>query len=267
MVDFDRKFRQQHEVRDKFVHDIARGKVKGSYAVATYGRVIVGADEKNVPVKTIDGVTDGTIPVPPEVGEQMSIVSTSANDTNGGTGIHSLIIEYLDHNLVPSYELILLDGLTPVVTIATDIRWIQHIYAASVGTTLLAEGDVIISGVTSGQYYEKIFTGERSIATSFFRVPRGKRLMIESYFAGSSSGTAAARGRIEFSTTKISGLDQTEAGLLYPNFGILTQDSTAVINIDLPVKIDEGVIVGFLASTDKGVRVTAGFGGWIEDAE
>ncbi len=42
--------------------------------------------------------TATTIPLPPSAGTQMTVVSTSANDTNGGTGINNVEIHYVDAN-------------------------------------------------------------------------------------------------------------------------------------------------------------------------
>jgi hypothetical protein len=57
---------------------------------------------------------------------QRSVKSTSANDANpAGTGATEVRITYLDSNYVLKTEDVLLNGLTAVATVATDIRFIE----------------------------------------------------------------------------------------------------------------------------------------------
>ena len=62
----------------------------------------------------------------------MKLASTSANDTAAGTGIRKVRIHYLDADHVPHEEVVTLNGLTAVNTVATDIYRINRLHADEV---------------------------------------------------------------------------------------------------------------------------------------
>jgi len=68
---------------------------------------------------------------------QRSVVSTSVQDAAAGTGSKQVRIIYLDSNYVQRTEDVVLNGTTPVNTVATDIRFIEDFFviqgAAAVG--------------------------------------------------------------------------------------------------------------------------------------
>ena len=53
-----------------------------------------------------------TLPIPPNAGEQMSVVSTSAADSSVGTGARTIQIRYLNNNGDPKEETITTNGTT-----------------------------------------------------------------------------------------------------------------------------------------------------------
>src|SRR3990172_7622115 len=79
-----------------------------------------------------DDVWEGTattIPIPASAGEQMTIVSTSAADTLAGTGVQKVDVMYIDANGVEQTEVVNLNGVTPVNTVATNIRFINAFHS------------------------------------------------------------------------------------------------------------------------------------------
>lgn len=73
--------------------------------------------------------------VEPTTQAQRSIVSTSANDTALGTGARQVAITYMDTACTARFtEVVTLNGLTPVNTVATDIHYIESIVVVSVGS-------------------------------------------------------------------------------------------------------------------------------------
>ena len=83
-------------------------------------------------------------------GKQLSIVSTSAQDGVGGTGIRKVYLEYWDSNWVFRSEVIDMNGLAEVNSAATDIYRIEALYAILTGTAGTAEGTVTMSDVPAG---------------------------------------------------------------------------------------------------------------------
>lgn len=92
-----------------------------------------------------------------------------------------------------------MNGTTPVDTSASDIRFVQCVHAEELGSGKAAAGNITLSH--SGTNYAVIATGKRRCESSFRRVPAGKRLMIKSMYAGSSSGSAAASSIVRFVMT------------------------------------------------------------------
>lgn len=256
----DRHWQQQYLKTGDYEHEIARGHVKGAYPYSTYGKLIAGSGVTSTLVRDQDGTV---LYVPASTGVQMSLVSTSAADAAAGTGARTLVIEYLNGTLDSSVELITLNGLTPVLTQATDIRWVQNMYVATAGSGLAVAGQIDLTH--GGVVYSRLATGARANHSSFRRVPRGKMLYITSMFAGSASGTAATSTLVELVTTQVDGLDQQETGLYYKQAGIALQDSSSTLSLKMPLPVGPGQIVGFVATCDKGATITAGLTGWVED--
>src|SRR5512135_2461251 len=76
----------------------------------------------------------------PTTPQQMQVVSSSANDTAAGTGVQSVYIHYLDTNYADRFEIVTLNGVTPVNTVATNILRINGVHSQTVGTGGVAAG-------------------------------------------------------------------------------------------------------------------------------
>lgn len=83
-------------------------------------------------------------------GKQLSIVSASAQDGPGGTGIRKVYLEYWDSDWVFRSEVIDMNGLTEVNTAATDIYRIEALYAILTGIAGTAVGAITMSDVPAG---------------------------------------------------------------------------------------------------------------------
>jgi hypothetical protein len=181
-------------------------------------------------------------------------VSSSASDTG------EIVIRYLDGNLISRNERLQLDGTTPVLTQATDIRAVNNVYyvdgAGVIGNVVATNG-----GVT----YFRLNIGDIQFNTSMQRVPAGKRLMINGLYGGSVSGSSDSRTTLKLETSFINGDSFANTGLLHPVAAIALQDSSSTLGGFGPFPIPAGEWVGFTASCDKSADVVAGLFGWIED--
>lgn len=82
---------------------------------------------------------------------QRSIVSSSVNDTNGGTGIRKVKLTYYDGTGAgPFEEIITLNGTTAVNTVATNIRFLESIKSTEVGSNGSAVGTISLKTQTGG---------------------------------------------------------------------------------------------------------------------
>jgi len=228
--------------------DIARGNVPGSIPFSAYGERIVSGSGTSLIWET--GMPT-TLTVPDSI--QLTLVSTSASDTE------NIAIKYLDGNLLEQTEVVTLNGLTPVTTVATNIRAINNAYSQNgpvVGT---------ISFMNGGVTYATIRPNDLQFHTSVQRVPADKRMMVDSLFAGSASGSSDSRVTIRFVTSFINGDSFAEDGYLPPVAGISVQDSSTTLAGFGPFPIPAGEWVGLTAKWDKAADITAGYFGYLED--
>jgi len=229
--------------------DIARGNVPGSVPFSTFGEGLFTGSGSSIVWQT--GMP-ATLTVPNSI--QLTLVSTSASD------VGNIVIKYLDGNLLEQYEVVALNGTTPVVTVATDIRAINNAYSTFGpvnGTITLTNG-----GVT----YGRMTAGDLQFHTSMIRVPSNKRLMLTGVYAGSASGSSASRVVISLVTSFINGDSFAEEGYLHPLAAVAFQDNSATFPNFGPFPIPSGEWVGFKAKWDKDADITAGMFGYMEDA-
>lgn len=253
----DSHWQQQYTKFGSYENEVSRGNVRGAYPVSSYGKLITAGGVTRTLVRDFDG---SALTVPQSV--QLTLVSDSANDSALGTGARTVVLEYLNGDLELSFEVISLNGTTSVNSVATDIRWVEAIHVATAGSGGVAAGT--ITAVNGGTTYAQISPSERTMHSSFFRVPAGKKLYINSMYGGSSSGTAATSTLLQLVSTQVNGLDQQETGLFYSQAGIALQDNSTALSLTMPLPVTAGHIVGFIATCDKGATITAGFTGWVE---
>jgi len=150
--------------------------------------------------------TATTIPTPADAGEQMEVVSTSANDDGNpvGTGIRTLDVHYLDASGNEGSETITMDGTTPVALIETNIRFVQDMHSATVGSNGVAEGDITIyKQGASSTIYSIIETGGNKAIVPHRMVPLGKKLHMRGWHAEEAQGK---RGAFRIRSTDMEGV-------------------------------------------------------------
>ncbi|MDD1616299.1 MAG: hypothetical protein LUQ28_07295 [Methylococcaceae bacterium] len=247
---------------NQFMVEIARGNVAGAEPFAAYGRYVATGATTNHIIWP-----DGDYNIPPPTGVQMSIVSTSANDDGSpvGTGIRTMDIHYLDDTLTPQVENITLNGLTPVLTVATNIRFIQCMHMLTVGSLKTAAG--VVTASNSAIVYSQIDAGSRRCAASARMVPKGKKLFVAGAVGSSVSGTAAASSQIKISASYFDGHDLTSQGVYMPFGSIGVQDNAVPYTFPLPAgPFPAGTIVLMEVTVDKAATITGDWFGWLEDA-
>jgi len=207
-----------------------------------------------------------TQPYPVDAGEQLIIVSTSAEDdpdkggATPGTGIHTLHLHYLDAAGAPQTEDIELDGTTPVTLTETNVRFVQLMHTLTAGTTGAAVGTITLykSGAAA-TVYGHIAIGTNKTLSPMMMVPAGKTLYITQGFASAADKSVDIRLR----ATAV-------AGELIPNVfiaqGVGSLRDTAIVRSPR-IKIPSLAIVKmtcYVPATKAGADVSGGWSGWIE---
>jgi hypothetical protein len=237
---------------------IAKGLIAGAYSLNSFGERTTAGAETNYPVWP-----DGVFNSPAAAGVQMSVVSTSANDSSAGTNIRTIEIHYLDANLAPLIEVVTMNGITPVLTVATNIRFIQCLHLLTAGGTYAAAGTITASN--GGIVYSQISIGETRCSSSFRMVPAGKVLYINAMIGSSISGTAAARTIIKFVSNQVENNTFTNPVVLIPLNSIGLQDNAATLPTPPQQGFNAGSIVGFTHTSDKAAIISASFFGHVEN--
>ena len=242
--------------------EIARGNVPGATSFYGYGQHTTTTALTNHVIWP-----DGIFNLPPTAGVQISVVSTSAADDGNpvGTGVRTMDIHYLDANLNPLVETITLNGITPVLTVATNIRFIQCMHILSVGSAKSAVG--IITATSSAVIYAQIDALSRRCASTARMVPIGKKLFVAGATGGSISGTAASGAIIKISSSYFEGHDFTQYGMYIPFGSISSQDMSVAYSFPIPAgPFPAGSVVLMEVTVDKAATITGNWYGWLENA-
>jgi len=247
---------------DAYAADVSRWKVPWAEPFSAYWELITSTWRTNHLVWPLDNTPN--LSVPDVAGVQMTLVSDDAeDDKDAGDWIRSLHIHYLDWDLNAQVEELELEWVTPVTTIATDIRFIQCMHIWEFWSAKSAVWN--ISATNTWTTYSYILVWSRRCSSSARRVPAWKRLMIKSMYAGATSGTAAARVTVRLVTTWIAHHDYTEDALTIPQAAISFQDWSEALVLDQPFPVPAWVVIAFETTCDKAASITAWYIWYLED--
>jgi len=214
-----------------------------SYALAVTGQPVHEAGAANISL----------------TGVQLSFVSTSAQDSAAGTGVRTLIMSYIEHStLAAKTEIIAMNGTTPVLTVAINIRFVNSLTMLTAGTGTAPAGT--ITATDGGITYGQIAVGHKVQASSYRMVPAGKVFVPHEIIASSNSGTAAAQAVFH--------IVNWSASLPYwiPSNAAGVQDGSIIISLKAGRAVPAGSIIGIEVTLNKGAEVTASIVGHLENA-
>jgi len=247
-------------VPNDYLLSVARGKVSGAQPFGAYGEITTGGAASGLLWP------NGVFTFPAAAGVQMRVVSTSAADAAAGTGARTIDLHYLDADLAEQVETVTLNGTTPVNTVATNIRFIQCMHLVTFGSGKAAAGNISATNLAASENYGYIAAGKLRCSSSLRMVPAGKRLMIDSFYGGGVSGTAAAAVTLHLATPTFDGHDFTVDNLFMPLNAGAFQDMSSGLRIGCPLSFTAGQSVGMTYTTDKAATVVGSWFGWLENA-
>jgi len=150
---------------------------------------------------------DEIIPVPPDAGERMTVVSESNNDRQAGggqQGVWEVKIQYIDAAGAEQEETITMNGTNGVNTTANDIRFINNIYATDVGSSGSASGHIKIHQFGDNrEVYNMIYAGTTTSTVPNYMVPLGKTLVLAGWHIAAAD---SRRAFIKVSSTDVNGV-------------------------------------------------------------
>ena len=239
--------------------DVARGKVAGARQaqIEGYTKGIINGTRD---VSEL-GVND--IPIPSLAGETMQVVSTSANDTDGGSGIHSVIIEYIEPitEVLKSIE-VALSGTT-AVTIPVPIAFVSDMYTKMANNlNVKALGDITI--FNGANIYNKISIGGNKSLTLFRYIPKNKNFYVTSLAVSGNSKAISIRLRANI-TDNLTSLDTFITRAVE-----VSAEGACLITFDPPMVIIGGHYLkasSFSETVDSNGIVSVGLNGWLEQKD
>lgn len=256
--------------KDYFV-GVAEGDISGHNAINKLGyNAAVGTSEEDV-------WFGSSVYTFPAAAQQMELVSTSVEDDplkadlSVGTGIHTVIIYYLDNTYTARTEQVQLNGTGVVTTAANNILRVNDIRAWVCGTGYKAAGTISIRNLADTPVYRYIGTGYTRSRCSIYTVPLTKTLYIMNWFVGVGGLNAANNARVTLKATYNElGSNYTTgtvlgAGFFMPMAEVLLPNGNVQREFTIPIMIPATCDVKVSAYSDAGSSfVGTSYRGWIE---
>ena len=114
-------------------------------------------------------------------------VTSTGNDTVGGTGARYITIEGLDNDYKQITERVELDSTTPQVTSQSFLR-VQRAYVQEVGTLGQNENLISITATTGGSVQADIEAGDGQTEKTQYTVPAGYKVYIYQWIVSAGKG-------------------------------------------------------------------------------
>ena len=181
---------------EPFELQVSRGQIQGHRSVIVFG---FNPD--------VDATQVSVWPLPslitfPASALQMTVSSTSANDTSAGTGARTIVVQGLDANYNEVTETVTMNGQT-AVTMTTSLLRVNYAYVATAGSANSAVGDIYIGTgtVTAGvpaTTYDIIKLDYNNTTTGSYTIPAGYTAYVTQglFSAGQAGGSNQVQGRL-----------------------------------------------------------------------
>ncbi len=177
--------------------EVAKGNVAGTTIMSAMGEFESGnVDTDGQDVCRHEDVSGpARLPTPSEAGEQMTVVSDDqADNGTSATGVLTVRLEYLDATGAEQTEDITMNGTTVAHTVATDIRFVNDMYALTVGSNGVAEGNIVIykfGGSVGANLYNMIALGGNKSLVPHRMVPLAKTLYLMQWHCAEANNKRA----------------------------------------------------------------------------
>ena len=195
------------------------------------------------------------------VGETISIVSTSAADADGDTGVNSIVVYGVDENWDSQIVVYLMNGTTPVVSTENWIG-INRVAVFLSGTSRVNVGEINITASSSGYTLAQMPTGGGVTQQMIFFVPVNYKFLAEwLHFDALKISGGGGNPEITLKGFVYSAVNNTIQEVFRGHLDTTNSNNLAV-EPPVPFPISEKSILYFTANTDKdNTSVTSRFSG------
>jgi hypothetical protein len=181
---------------EPFELQVSRGQIQGHRNVTVFG-FNPDVDSTQVSVWPLPSLISF-----PASALQMTVSSSSANDTSAGTGARTIVVQGLDANYNEVSETVTMNGQT-AVTMTNALLRVNYVYVATAGSGNSAAGDIYVGTgtVTAGvpaTVYDVIKFDYNNTTTGSYTVPAGYTAYLSQglFSAGQAGGSNSVQGRL-----------------------------------------------------------------------
>jgi hypothetical protein len=181
---------------EPFELQVSRGQIQGHRNVTVFG-FNPDVDTTQVSVWPLPSLITF-----PASAIQMTVSSTSANDTSEGTGARTIVVQGLDANYNEVSETVIMNGQT-AVTMTNALLRVNYVYVATAGSGNGAAGDIYIGTgtVTTGvpaTVYDIIKFDYNVTTTGSYTIPAGYTGYVSQglFSTGQAGGSNQVQGRL-----------------------------------------------------------------------
>lgn len=186
----------------------------------------------------------------------LTIVSSSTNDTDGGSGAHGLVIYGVDADRNSQTEVVLLTGTTPVVTTTT---WLGINRAALFrsGSGQVNAGNITITATTGGTTQAYIPLGEGTTQQLIFFTQAGHTVLADWMLLNAEKISGGGSPKVTFKGWVFSAVSNSKYEVFRQVVDTSTDDHIE-LRPSQPFIIGEKSIFWIEATTDQNNTVTSG---------
>jgi hypothetical protein len=170
-------------------------------------------------------------------------------------------IDYLDSDYVEQTEIVALNGVTAVPTVATDVLRVNGLRIERYGGNGVSSGNIDIRHVSDTPVYGRILAGDDSALQAFMTVPHGKIAYIAGWTAGNGDDCTVLF--MLRSTSK----DNVRTGLWYTHDVVCIRGGGQQVELAGMIVLPQYTDVKVTARSDVGgvdADVSATIEGWYE---
>ena len=199
----------------------------------------------------------------------MEVVSTSVEDDiltvapAPGTGVHKIMIYYLDGSYNEKTTEVTLNGTGVVATSVTDIFRINAVRVTTVGTGGKAAGVISVRHLTDTPIYTQIAVGNTRARTCVYTVPIRKTLYVTSLFFSSTSG--ASKSTVFTTRANLNDLTGENDSIFFPYHEVGMQDGSVYKPLEIPTRLPAKTDLLVVAKSTGAAVCTCALSGWIEE--
>ena len=193
-------------------------------------------------------------------GETIDIVSSSADDDDGGTGVNSVVIYGVDENWDEQIEVVTLNGTT---TVTTTSQWIgiNRVAVFLSGTGRTNAGTIDVTATTSGFQMAQMPAGGGVTQQLIFYVPRNHQFLAEWLFFSAVKTSGGSSPVLEFYGQVYSAVNNTVQEVFRSELDV-AMGNILEVSPPIPFPVGEKSILYFECDTNTAnTKVTGRFSG------